>query len=138
MRFITLLIIGVLAISCGQEQPGETPVKEVVATPEKKDVEEHFDSGVLKIKGQSIDGKREGLWQSFFKNGYKWSEVEYDAGIKNGTVVVFYQNGMMRYQGRYYDDARSGLWTFYDTLGVVIKRVNMDEVRLNPDSLLNP
>ncbi len=138
MRLLAVLIVGVFAISCGQEQPVETPVIEVITAPEKIDVEEHYESGVLKIKGLSVDGNREGLWQSYFKNGYKWSEVEYDGGIKNGDVVVFYQNGMMRYQGRYYDDARSGLWTFYDTLGVVLKKVNMDEVRLNPDSLLNP
>lgn len=138
MRVISLIIACLVLLSCtSKEQPATKQVKPKAAA-EKIEVEEHYESGVTKIKGLSVDGEREGLWQSYFENGYKWSEVEYEQGVKNGSVVVFYQNGMMRYQGRYYDDARSGLWTFYDTLGIVIKKVDMDEVRLNPDSLLNP
>lgn len=138
MRAIFLIITCLILFSCGGQSQPEAEETNAKAPVESIDVEEHYESGVTKIKGLSVDGAREGLWQSFFENGYKWSEVEYNRGIKNGSVVVFYQNGMMRYQGRYYDDARAGLWTFYDTLGVVIKKINMDEVRLNPDSLLNP
>jgi hypothetical protein len=137
--FIPLLALFV-AVSCGQQ-----PEAQVASIPDARDaksetveVVEHYPNGVLKISGTSVDGKRDGLWESFYENGYKWSEVEYKMGAKHGDIVVFYKNGMMRYQGRYDDDDRAGIWTFYDTLGISVKRVDMDEVRMNPDTLINP
>lgn len=138
MRVLTLLfVIGAMSFACKEQKP---PVEEkpVVSAPaERVDVVEHYPNGVIKLKGLSVDGKREGMWQGFFENGYKASEAEYENGVRNGDIVVFYRNGMMRYQGRYYDDQRTGMWTFYDTLGIVIKKVDMDITENPSDSLFN-
>jgi hypothetical protein len=137
--FIPLIALFV-AVSCGQqtEETSSAAPEKSAAQNKTEEVVEYYPNGVLKLSGETIDGKRNGHWESFYENGYKWSEVEYKMGAKHGDIVVFYKNGMMRYQGRYNDDDRAGIWTFYDTLGISVKRVDMDEVRMNPDSLINP
>jgi antitoxin component YwqK of YwqJK toxin-antitoxin module len=50
----------------------------------------------------------------------------YRDGYRQGDAVTYYPNGMMRYQGRYYNGEKTGIWTFYDTTGVLIKKVDMD------------
>lgn len=139
-KFFIPLIALFVVVGCGQKTEEKKAFESEAPAVQSETVEvvEHYPNGVLKISGVSVDGKRNGHWESYYENGYKWSEVEYKMGAKQGDIVVFYQNGMMRYQGRYNDDDRSGIWTFYDTLGVSLKRVDMDEVRMNPDSLLNP
>ncbi len=138
---IVYLLFGVVFYACDQSQPTITeervePAGEQNQSPKEiTDVVEHYKNGVVKVKGKSVDGKRVGLWESFFENGYKWSEVEYVNGVKKGPVVVYYQNGMMRYQGRYYNDERAGLWTFYDTTGIVLKKVDMDKASIETDSI---
>ena len=138
MKGFIIIITSLVLFGCGSTDKHKVEHSEPKTAVEQIEVKELYPSGVTKIEGLNVDGNREGLWKAYFENGYKWSEVEYEKGIKNGLVVVFYQNGMMRYQGRYYDDARAGLWTFYDTLGVVIKKVDMDESRIESDSLLIP
>ena len=96
---------------------------------------EKYPNDVIKIIGQEQGGKRVGKWQSFYENGYKWSESTYKNGFREGPFTVYYRNGMLRYDGYYYNDERSGLWQFYDTLGVTIKKIDMDTVESVPDSL---
>lgn len=90
------------------------------------DVVEYHPNGAVKLKGKSQGGKRIGKWESFYPTGYRWSESTYNNGYRQGDAVTYYPNGMMRYQGRYYNDEKTGIWTFYDTTGVVVKKVDMD------------
>ncbi len=136
---VTCLLSGAILFACDNPQVESSkektePVIQQSPTDEV-DVVEHYENGVVKIQGKSVDGKRVGTWESFFENGYKWSEVEYANGVKKGPVVVFYKNGMMRYQGRYYNDERAGLWTFYDTTGIVLKKIDMDKASIDTDSI---
>ena len=136
MRVLTLLILlGAMSVACTEQKPPVEETQAATKPAEKVEVEEHYPNGVVKLKGTSMDGKREGLWQGFFENGYKASEAEYKNGVRNGDIVVFYRNGLMRYQGRYYDDQRAGIWTFYDALGIVVKKVDMDVTEVPSDSL---
>jgi len=99
------------------------------------DVITYHDNGVVEKKGKSIDGKRHGTWESFYTNGYKWSEVSYRNGLKWGETINYYPNGMMKWQGQYANDVRVGLWIFYDTTGVILKKVDMDLVENPNDSI---
>lgn len=76
------------------------------------------------------------MWESYYPTGYKWSETTFANGRKEGLTTTYYPNGMMRYTGHYYDDERTGLWIFYDTLGGVIQRIDMDRAFNKDDSLL--
>jgi len=92
------------------------------------DVVEYHPDGTVKLKGKTQNGKRIGKWEAYYPSGYKWSEAIYRNGQREGDAITYYPNGMMRYQGRYYDNEKTGIWMFYDTLGVLIERVDMDEV----------
>jgi antitoxin component YwqK of YwqJK toxin-antitoxin module len=110
-------------------------VNAVNANPVEVDVLDYYENGVVKMKGKSIDGKRSGKWESYYPSGYRWSEMNYRNGIREGATTTYYQNGMMRYTGYYYNDERSGLWQFYDTLGLLIQRIDMDQPLEASDSL---
>lgn len=81
------------------------------------DYEDRYKNGLVKFKGQYRFGKRHGMWLSFFDNGLKWSELEYDKGNRNGINIVYYTNGKPRYKGFYKNDLRDSVWQFYDTTG---------------------
>ncbi len=131
----TLLTISLLACDSTQHETAE-PSKSVSQIQEPTvNVVEKYPNDVIKITGQEKGGKRVGKWQSFYENGYKWSESTYKNGFREGPFTVYYRNGMLRYDGYYYNDERSGVWQFYDTLGVTIKKIDMDAVESVPDSL---
>lgn len=111
------------------EQKKDSKKNEIV------DVVTYHDNGVVEKKGKSINGKREGTWESFYPTGYKWSMVNYRRGLKWGETMVFYPNGMMKWQGQYANDERVGLWIFYDTTGVILKKVDMDIIDIPNDSI---
>jgi len=126
------MIFGLLmACNSGQEEQTTTTETETVV------VLEYHDNGAVKIRGKNFRGKRSGTWQSYYPSGYKWSETSFKDGIKQGPTTSYYSNGVMRYDGQYYDDERNGFWTFYDTLGMVVERINMDAASAKGDSLIN-
>jgi len=128
-RVFQLLVFLVFACS-----PADKPVEDRAEKNERKtseiiDVVEYYPNGVVKLRGKSQGGKRIGRWESFYPNGYRWSEMEYRNGYRQGDVISYFSNGMMRYQGRFYNDERSGIWQFYDTTGVLIEKIDMDAPR---------
>ncbi len=104
--------------------------------PKVANVAEYHENGMLSIEGTTIDGKRSGLWRSYYPTGLKWSETTFKQGVMEGPTVTYYPNGMMRYTGFYHDNERSGLWNFYDTLGVLDLRIDMDKNQGKQDSLI--
>lgn len=105
------------------------------ATPKVEKISETYANGFVKLRGTLIDDKRSGLWESFYDNGYRWSEMEYYKGMRDGAVISYFPNGMMRYQGQYASDNRTGWWMFYDTTGALIERIDMDEYMKGHDTL---
>ena len=76
-----------------------------------------YPNGNVKMHGMMKDGKREGLWKSFYDNGIQWSETTFAGGIKNGKTTTWYENGNKRYEGFYANDLESGKWTFWNEAG---------------------
>lgn len=79
-----------------------------------------YDNGAVKMQGKMKEGKREGLWKSFYENGKQWSESTFTAGIKNGKTATWYENGNKRYEGFYSNDLESGKWTYWDETGKLV------------------
>jgi antitoxin component YwqK of YwqJK toxin-antitoxin module len=81
---------------------------------------EKYPNGNIQTEGwHDEDGKRTGVWYSYYENGVKWSSLNYLKGLKNGHSVVFYPNGKTRYLGEYKDDIKTGHWIFYDETGEI-------------------
>jgi antitoxin component YwqK of YwqJK toxin-antitoxin module len=83
---------------------------------------ERYKNGVIRIRGNMKDGKREGLWKSWYEDGKQWSETTFKAGIKNGKTTTWYENGNKRYEGEYTNDEESGLWTYWDESGKEVSK----------------
>jgi antitoxin component YwqK of YwqJK toxin-antitoxin module len=77
----------------------------------------HYKNGVVEMTGQMKDGKRDGVWKSYYTDGSPWSETVFEAGIKNGKTITWFDNEQKRYEGFYKDGKESGKWTFWDERG---------------------
>lgn len=130
---IVLMLLTLTFSACRDEAPDALKNQQA---QEVLEVKEYYDHGTLRITGMSVDGKRSGLWRSYYPNGMKWSETNFKDGVKEGPTVTYFANGFMRYNGFYHDEGRSGIWTFYDTLGTVQARIDMDTSPQKADSLL--
>jgi len=87
----------------------------------------HYKNGVIEMRGLMKDGKREGLWKSWYDNGSPWSETTFSNGIKDGKTTTWYENEQKRYAGFYKDDKESGKWTYWDEKGKVVTIKDYDE-----------
>ena len=86
-----------------------------------------YPSGKVKMQGMMKDGKREGLWKSFYETGLPWSETTFEAGIKNGKTTTWYENGNKRYKGFYKNDKESGKWTYWNEAGELVNTQDYDK-----------
>ena len=87
----------------------------------------YYKNGNIKMRGMMKDGKREGLWKSWYDNAFPWSETEFKEGIKNGKTVTWYENKQKRYEGFYTNDEESGHWTYWDQNGKVVASKDYDD-----------
>jgi antitoxin component YwqK of YwqJK toxin-antitoxin module len=78
------------------------------------------------MRGMMKDGKREGVWKSFYETGSPWSETTFKNGKKNGKTTTWYENEKKRYDGFYIDDIESGKWVYWSEKGELVTEKNYD------------
>ncbi len=132
MNKIYIVVVFLLLIGC-KEELTEKPVKMFPnGTVEEKhflDTEgtvkktiQYYKNGNIKIEGEfNDDGKREGMWKSYYENGQPWSIGEYQNGKQHGINRVYFPNGSVRYEGNWENDLKTGTWNFYDEKGGLVK-----------------
>ena len=79
------------------------------------------------MRGEKINGKREGGWTSYFPNGNVRSQATFVNGLQQGPTVVYHENGNTFYAGWYKDGKPVKDWTFYDENGNPVKIVRYSE-----------
>jgi antitoxin component YwqK of YwqJK toxin-antitoxin module len=81
--------------------------KEVVLEKVEKNIDMAFvyQNAVLIEKGLLVNGKREGVWQSFNENGTLATEASFSKGLKNGVWNI-YQGSNLKYVLHYQNDSR--------------------------------
>lgn len=119
--------------SCSTQSQNEITTKPTVEEV-VEDYTEFYDNGQIKIEGKTVNGKRHGVWKSFYENGLKWSETSFNMGLKSGITTTYLEDGMMRYKGQFYNDERTGEWLFYDSVGYIMKKIDFTP-RQDSDSL---
>lgn len=77
----------------------------------------HYTNGVIQMRGMMKNGKRNGLWKSWYEDGSPWSESTFENGIKTGKTTTWYENGKKRYEGFYTNNVESGKWTYWNEEG---------------------
>lgn len=104
-----LVVAGLLLMFTGLNAQGASASLEKEVVLEK--IDKHSDmafiyqNGVLIEKGMLVDGKREGVWQSFNENGTLATEASFSNGLKNGVWNI-YDGTALKYVLHYQNDAR--------------------------------
>jgi len=70
-------------------------------------------------EGLILDGKREGLWITYFSDERVLSKAHFDNGVLNGPFESYQSSGEIRAIGSYKDGKRSGDWVTYQSSGEV-------------------
>lgn len=142
ISLFSLCIVGLLACSnqAGEKKVVETKVGPVInpdsarfTITNQQDTTQNGESiikypnGNVKMKGMMKDGKREGLWKSYYENGLQWSATTFEAGIKNGKTTTWFENGKKRYDGFYKNDVESGKWIYWNEKGEEVATKDNDQ-----------
>lgn len=73
-----------------------------------------FKNGLVQQKGVfNLDGKRKGLWVSWYEGGQKKTSGHYKNNLKEGAWTVWYQNGRRMQKGYYHEDNKEGVWIYW-------------------------
>ena len=77
--------------------------------------------GQLFSKEHYRNGKPDGLWESYYKNGQLWFKGHNKDGNIDGLWEHYHENGQLYYKGYYKDGEPDGLWEFFFKDGTVNK-----------------
>jgi len=69
---------------------------------------ENHDSGILWWKTTFKDGKRDGPYELYFRNGQLEAKGTFKEGKPHGQVVQYYENGQIELKSTYKDGQRDG------------------------------
>ena len=84
-------------------------------------------NGRAHVRGRLVEGVREGVWNTFRKDGLPWSQVEYLAGEKEGSFRTWHENGLPHIEGQHRAGKPAGIWHFFDTTGQPTESRNFEE-----------
>mgnify|MGYP000218101413 CR=1 FL=1 len=80
--------------------------------------------GDMKVPlGVIKDGKKEGKWISWYKNGNKEGEGTFKDGKEDGLWTYWWKNGKKESEGTFKDGKEDGLWSRWSEDGLIIKNV---------------
>lgn len=81
-----------------------------------------YDDGKKEVTGKfDPEGKKDGHWTYWYKDGKVWSECDFQSGKKSGMSTVYFDNGQKRYEGMYENDKQIGIWRFWDESGKLVQ-----------------
>jgi len=79
-------------------------------------------------QGSFKDGKKEGSWVRYWRNGQLWNKGEYKNGEKEGNWFGYWDNGQLMYKGDWEcggkwnkNSKEEGYWVFYNKDGTINK-----------------
>ena len=85
---------------------------------------EYYETGQVKLEGPLKDGKREGRWRAYLRDGRPWSIDDFKDGELNGPSTVYWENGNLRWEGYYKAGKHCGHWKWYDEQGILLREDN--------------
>ncbi len=94
----------------------------------------NYDNGDDKEEGSYQGGLQNGIWKGWFSNGKLSYEINYVQGVPDGKFKTYYNNGYVREEGFYSMGSREKNWYKYDmqgTLYLTITYKGDKEIKLN-------
>lgn len=84
----------------------------------------YYQEGMKHLDGPIVDGKRNGIFESYYKSGAVMSRGEFVDGKRVGKATIYHENGKVRYEGNYADGKEVGIWKFYNEDGNFLYEVD--------------
>ena len=87
-----------------------------------------------KEQGSFKDGKREGAWIYYHRNGQLQLKGNYKNGQKEGAWVDYWENGQLQLKGNYKNGKKDGVWVAYFSKGNAWKKLSgtfKDDVKIS-------
>ena len=81
----------------------------------------YYSKGQLWDKGNYINGERDGPWISYWDNGQLFYKGNYVNGERHGPWVGYYDNGQLSYKGSHINGMHDGPWIFYNEYGGLLE-----------------
>ena len=78
-------------------------------------------NGQLFFKANYKNGKAEGAWFSYSDNGQLWEKGNFKNFKKEGDWVGYHENGQLSYTGNYKNGKVEGVLVYYNEDGTVVK-----------------
>ncbi len=72
----------------------------------------------LFLKGNIVNGVKDGIWTWYYNTGIKQKEVQYLSGVEHGTYISYYPNGQMNLSMVFNMGLKDGLITKWYRSGV--------------------
>ncbi len=72
------------------------------------------------LMGHILNGKKNGLWITIYKNGYKLEE-NFNNGLMDGRMSLFYKNGQRKWRHTFKNGSKDGLMTHWYPNGYKFK-----------------
>ena len=88
---------------------------------------EYYDTGEVRMEGAMKNGKKQGEWKAYLRDGRPWSIGNFKDGKMDGPSTVYWENGNLRYEGNFKDGAHCGHWKWYDEQGFLLREEDYPE-----------
>jgi antitoxin component YwqK of YwqJK toxin-antitoxin module len=136
-RILLFLAMALIIVSCAPRLTEKVEAKhsngqpQVVRYYDKSDKcvkeIEYYETGEVKMEGAMKDGKREGTWKAYLRDGRPWSIDEFKNGDLDGSSTVYWENGNLRWEGKYKAGKHVGHWKWYDEQGILLREEDYPE-----------
>ena len=88
---------------------------------------EYYDTGEVRMEGAIKDGKKQGEWKAYLRDGRPWSIGGFKDGKMDGPSTVYWENGNLRYEGNFKNGVHCGHWKWYDEQGFLLREEDYPE-----------
>ncbi|WP_095072618.1 toxin-antitoxin system YwqK family antitoxin [Tenacibaculum jejuense] len=83
----------------------------------------YFDDGVtIEEKGFYKNGKKDSIWQTFYRSGTPRFIKTYKNGLKHGVAKSFFKNGRLDQKGFWFEGEAEGEWEEFEKEGYLKRR----------------
>lgn len=89
-----------------------------------------YKEGQINVEGEYVQDVMSGKWKRYYPSGDLMEVVHFENNEENGPFVEFYPNGNIKAEGSYLNgDNEHGELFLYDINGILIKKMNCVEGR---------
>ena len=131
MKKIVFILLSLTIFACNNSV--EENKKQEVLERKVEQVVERYSNGIKKMEGETVNGKRHGMWKYYYANGFLWSEGEFWYGERKGYSIIYYNTGKKQMEGSYENDLKVGKWKLWNQDGSLNKIIDLDQMLTSAD-----